>query len=102
MYIKVHTTGERYGNRYVVAVCDEDLIGKRLKDDKYDITVSERFYKGDKISEEKLIIILKEAINVNLIGEKSIEAGIKAGVIKKENVVKIKGVPHAQAVTITF
>lgn len=102
MYIKVHTTGERYGNRYVVAVCDEDLIGKRLKDKNYDITVSERFYKGYKLDEKRLIIILKEAINVNIIGKKSVEAGIKAGIITKENVIKIKGVPHAQSVTITF
>lgn len=99
MYIKIHYTGERYGNRFVVAVCDEDLIGKTIKDKKYNIKVNESFYKGDIMDEEEIIKILKDSTNVNLIGKKSIEVGLKAGIISKENIITISGIPHAQAVS---
>lgn len=99
MYIKIHSTGERYGHRFVVAVCDEELLGKILKDEKYHIKVNESFYKGDLMSEEEIVKILKDSTNANLIGKKSIEAGLKAGIISKGNIINIAGIPHAQAVT---
>ena len=97
VYLKVHATGERYGNRYVIAVCDRELIGKIIEDKKYRIVVSERFYKGEKMDEKQVVGIIKDAGNVNLMGKKSIELGLKAGIIEKENIIKIKGVPHAQS-----
>jgi len=99
MYLKIHYTGEQYGHRFVIAVCDEELIGKTLKDRKYEIKVNESFYKGDIMDEEEVIKILKDSTNANLLGEKATAAGLKAGVITKENIIKISGIPHAQAVS---
>ena len=99
MYLKIHYTGQRFSNRFVIAVCDENLLNKKLDDGKRSITVSEQFYKGDKKNEKGVIAILKDASNVNLVGKEAVAAGIKAGIISKENVVVIKGVPHAQAVS---
>ena len=95
MYIKMHHSQDRC----VVAVCDKELIGKTLKDGNVNLVVSERFYKGDEESEEKIISILKDADNINLMGKKAVDAGLKARVIEKDNIKIIKGVPHAQAVT---
>ena|SRR3990167_280624 len=99
MYLKIHYTGQRFNNRFVIAVCDEGLLNKELDDGKRSLTVSEQFYKGDKKSENEVIAILKDASNANLIGEEAVAAGIKAGIVSKENVAVIKGVPHAQAVS---
>lgn len=95
MYIKIHQSQDRC----VIAVCDKELIGKTLKDGNINLVISERFYKGDEESEEKIINILKDADNINLMGKKAVDAGLKAGVIEKNNIKIIKGVPHAQAVT---
>lgn len=100
MYLKIHYTGERFGNRFVIAVCDEELIGKSLADKKYNIKISESFYKGDIMNEEEVVNILKDTTNANLIGKKAIEAGLKAGIISKDNIINIAGIPHAQAVSI--
>ncbi len=99
MYLKIHYTGQRFNNRFVIAVCDEGLINKTLDDGKVSIAVSENFYKGEKKTEEEVIAILKDASNVNLIGKEAVAVGIKVGIVSKENVVTIKGVPHAQAVS---
>lgn len=99
MYIKIHYTGRRFNNRFVIAVCDEDLLKKTIDDGKISITVSEHFYKGEKRNELEVIEILKDATNVNLIGENAVNAGLKAGIISKENIIRIKGIPHAQAIS---
>ncbi len=98
MYLKIHATGQRYGHRFVVAVCDKSLIGKKLRDKEknIEIEVSERFYKGEEKTEEEVIKILKDATNINLIGEEAVNAGLKAEMITEENIIMIKGVPHAQ------
>ena len=92
MYVKFHTRGDRT----VVAISDEDLIGKTIEDKNTCIEVTERFYKGEKKSEKEVAIILQEALNINLIGKKSIEFAIKQGVLDKKAVRAIKGTPYAQ------
>lgn len=100
MYVKIHTSGYDKGSGAVIAVCDEDLIGKTLKTEKIELKVSEQFYKGDTKTEDEVITILKEARNINLLGKKAVAAGIKAGIIEKEKVLLIQGVPHAQAFAV--
>jgi len=96
LYVKIHKSE----SSEVVAVCDKELLGKTLKQEDIKISISEKFYKGEEKTEEEVIQILKEATNINLVGEKAVSAGIKAGIISEENIIKIEGVPHAQAYSI--
>lgn len=93
MYVKIHKSC----NNFVVAVCDEELIGKSFHKGKLCLNITERFYKGDEKSCEEIKEILKDAPNVNFVGEESIKLGISLGLIKKESIIKIQGVPHAQS-----
>ena len=85
--------------RDVVAICDADLLGKYFEEGKFQLDVKESFYKGDRVAEEKAIEIMKdmfkEDATFNIVGEKSTEAAIKAGVIDKNSIGKIQGVPFA-------
>ena len=94
MFLKIHNT-----YRDVIAICDSDLIGKKFEEDKFQLDVKENFFKGEKISEEKLIKIIKasskEDATFNIIGRKSVNASLKAGIISKESIRKIQGVPFA-------
>ena len=92
MYVKIHKSGDRH----VVAVCDEDLIGKKFETEKLILEVSERFYKGEKLSDEEAYEVMKDSLNLNIVGEKAIELALKNEIIEKENIVKIKNIPHAQ------
>lgn len=92
MYVKTHESQARI----VVAICDEDLIGKKFTEGEKQLEVSERFYKGEKKPEEQVVNILQEATNLNIVGKKTIEIALKSKIIEKDAIVKIKNIPHAQ------
>jgi hypothetical protein len=96
MFIKIHKSGNI---RPVIAICDSDLLGKKFEEGKRQLDVRENFYKGDKVDEEQAINILKmqaaEDAIFNIVGEKSIDSAIKAGVIDEKSVAKIKKIPFA-------
>lgn len=91
-YIKTHESIKSY----VVAIADENLIGKKLKGKEIEITVSEQFYKGQLCDEEKASKILQECPNLNIIGKNIIELAKKLNLIKEENIIYFKDVPHCQ------
>ena len=92
--------------RDVIAICDKEILGKKFEepsDSEKDIIkqldVKENFYKGEEVTEEKAIEIMKSMVaedaTFNIVGQKSIEAAIKAKIIGKESVGKIKDIPFA-------
>ena len=92
--IKTH---EHY--RKVVAVCDPELVGKKFEEGNLQLNVSEFFYQGDEYNEEKALKVLEAARQddacFNFVGKNSIELGAKSGIIDKNCVLKIQGVPLA-------
>ena len=94
-YIKLHKT-----YRAVVAVCDEELIGKTFEEGQRILQVLENFYKGEVIKEDKeqielLIDLAKEDSTFNIIGKRSVEAAMKAGIVKKDGIMTVAGIPFA-------
>ena len=85
--------------RDIVAVCDVELLGKVFEEEKFQLDVKESFYKGEKVNEPKAIKLMKDMVledaTFNIVGKKSIDAAIKAGVIHKNSVGEIQGVPFA-------
>ena len=85
--------------RDIVAICDTNLLGKTFEEDKFQLDVKESFFKGDEKSKEETIEIIqdmsKEDATFNIIGEESTQAAIEAGIITKEGVKKIQGIPFA-------
>ena len=100
MFVKIHKT-----YRDVVAVCDSELLGKMFEEGEFQLHVKENFFQGDTLkgtsefSEEEVIKIMKkmaaEDSTFNIVGAKSVKAGLKAGIISKEGIKKIQGVPFA-------
>lgn len=94
MFVKIHKT-----YRDVVAICDSELIGKKFEQEKFQLDVKESFFKGEKISEDRLIPLMEkfsqEDATFNIVGEKSVNSAIKAGIISKDSIKKIDKVPFA-------
>ncbi len=94
MFVKIHSS-----YRDVIAICDSELIGKKFEEDKFQLDVKENFFKGEKIDEEKVINMmknmLKEDSTFNIIGEKAVNTALKAGIITKDGIKKIQGIPFA-------
>lgn len=95
MIVKVHKTPDR---RKIIAICDSDLIGKKFEEGKLQLDLSSGFYKGGEMGEEEAIGLIKGSYIVNMVGEKSISFGLKLGVVDKKKVIRIKNIPHAQAI----
>lgn len=92
MYVKIHI----YKGSEIIAICDANLIGKKIEGRDRCIEASKRFYKGEKKSEKEIVEIMKQAENLNLLGKKTVSLALKNKIIKREGIIKIKDVPHAQ------
>ncbi|MBS3070896.1 DUF424 family protein [Candidatus Pacearchaeota archaeon] len=86
--------------RDIVAVCDEDLLGKKFYEGNFQLDIKESFFNGKdslELNEEKLVEFLKqmsvEDATFNIVGENSIKSAIKAGIISENQVRKISGTP---------
>ncbi len=90
-----------YGD-YLVAVCDEELLGKEFREKEVILKVSESFYKGELADEEKVKEELKKATIGNIVGEKSVKIAKELGLIDEKGVKYIQGIPHAQFVIYFF
>ena len=97
MIAKIHKTHE---GKFVLAVCDSDIIGKCYEEGEKQLDLSCDFYKGKEKTEEEVILLMKKVNIVNLCGNKSVQIGVKAGLIDKDNIIKISGIPHAEGVIL--
>lgn len=99
MHAKVHD--KRYpdgSTRTVIAACDAQLLGKVLQGEGetiLDLKTYKAFY-GEKVSEERLLEMLEDAENLNLVGEKVIGVASKVLPVDASKAKKIGGVPHLQ------
>ncbi|HDJ96583.1 MAG TPA: DUF424 family protein [Candidatus Aenigmarchaeota archaeon] len=84
----------------LVAICDEELLGKTLRFKDVDVKISEKFYGGKVVGEKECIKLMERATIGNLIGEKIIKLALREGFITKKNILYINGIPHAQFVKL--
>lgn len=94
MLIKIHKS-----YRLVVAVCDSELLGKKFKEGIKMLDARESFFNGEEKEEAEAIALMKaysvEDATFNIIGKKSCETALKAGLISKEGIKKVSGIPFA-------
>lgn len=94
MQIKIHKS-----YRPVVALCDSNLLGKRFESGVYQLHITESFYKGEELSKEEVLKLLKkwaiEDATFNIAGHESIKTAIEAGIINENSIGKIQEIPYA-------
>lgn len=85
------THGER-----VVSICDEELMGRTLVDEKkrIKIRIDEPFYGGDLVELEEAIEAIITSTQANLVGNRIVEAAIERGLAVREGVIEIAGIKH--------
>ena len=96
MLVKIH----KKENRTIIAVCDKELIDKLLEENGKQLDLRGDFYKGEERTIEEIGDLIRNADGINLVGQEAINLGLQEGVIEKENIITIKGIPHAQALLI--
>ena len=96
MYVKTHKSEKHF----MVAACDRELIGLKLKGDSCEITVNASFYKGEEADEELLTDLLYRATTANLVGKKTVDCAVKCGIVDPNSVIYFGDVPHALYFTL--
>lgn len=90
----------KQGNETLVGACDENLIGKKFTEGKFQIEVNKEFYGGKRVDLKTLKKYLNDATIANLVGKETVKCAIELGLVDPDCVIRIKGVPHAQMVTM--
>ena len=97
MIVKVHRTQE---GQILLAICDDELIGKKFEEGNLQLDISSSFYKGEEKSVDELKELVKDAYMLNIVGEKSIKFALENDLIEESHIIKIDNVPHAEAVIV--
>lgn len=92
IFIKIH---KQFDGQSVIAIADEDLLGRELLLKNLKINISPRFYKGKIATIDEGIKLLKNSSNFNIIGKEIVKKAIECGIISEEAVIMLNDIPHA-------
>ncbi len=92
----------KIGDEVVLAACDSSLLGKRYEEGEFHIEVKREFYLDKYVNEKIFRNALRIATVINLVGENVIEIAIDEGIVDRDNIIRIQGIPHAQAVRMRY
>ncbi len=81
-----------YMNLKMVNVCDEEILGKELKEGELVVNISKDYFLGFRVGEGKALQLVKEADIVNLVGNRIVELVLREGLAHPDAVRKIQGV----------
>lgn len=93
---RLHDAG---GDR-VLAICDAEILGRTFEEGQLRMEVSEEFYSGGRCGEKAVAKLVKSATIVNAVGRNIVDAMVRDNLVEKDRVLRIQGVPHAQAVSL--
>jgi len=88
----------RYQGHLIVAICDEEIIGKTLKQGNIVLDVTTSFYQGEKVDIDKVIEVVKEADIVVITGRRIVNKLAEKGLIDKNYALEVEGQLHIQIV----
>jgi hypothetical protein len=91
---------ETHDGHYVVAMCDEALLGKTLTEGAVEFKVSPEFYGNELVDVKVCVEHLNKATIANMVGSTSVKTAMKAGFVHEQAVAYIEGHPHAQWVRL--
>lgn len=82
----------------LVAACDADLLGRKLREGKVCLDVLASFYDGERVGEARLVAALRSATIANLVGEACVACARNADLFEGDAAMRICGVPHVQII----
>ncbi len=89
MYLKKHNNKKTE----ILALCDEDLLGKTFVEKELKLEIQKHFFKGKKIKKKEALEELQKTRNATLIGKKAITLALHSGIVTKNQIFYIKKIP---------
>lgn len=92
MLVKIHNSC-----RTVVAICDKDLLGKKISSENKQIDLTTTFFNGEEKTEREVREIIedmrREDATFNIVGPKSCKIALEQGLIDSSCILQISGIP---------
>ncbi|MFX0122917.1 MAG: DUF424 family protein [Candidatus Hodarchaeota archaeon] len=94
VYFKIH----RKDKTEILALCDESLLGQELFNEKARMRIPADFYRGQEISAEEALRLIRNYTNINAVGS-VLELGIRENLINEDAIIWFttsegKKIPH--------
>ena len=89
--MKVYCKKHKQQDYEVIAVCDEDILGKTFGMQK----ISKHFYMGEVLDIPDAIDLLKNAQNFNIAGKSIVDACVDTRIISEQGIIIIDDIPFA-------
>ena len=87
-------------NYTFVTVVDKELLGKKFEEGGVILHIDEEFFKGELMDEESLLKKILNATSIYVIGKRAVKVALKAGIIHPQAIKSVKGIPHAQSISV--
>ena len=101
VYVKIHTTSDISQDfNEVVAVCDEELLGRVFREGDVVLHINEEFFKGFLVTLDEAMHHARNAPVVVLVGEASVSRALKEGLVHPDAILRVSGVPYAQVIKL--
>jgi len=91
MQFSVRTT--EYQKNIMLNICDADLLGKKIIQDKLTMNISESYYGERFIERDEAEDLLKNSSIINMVGKETVSLSIDLGIGSENGVKVISGVP---------
>ena len=86
----------QYQGHIVLAICDEELLGKTLNNNGVPFRISKFFYGGPVMDEDSLVKLILQVGNINVLGKRSVLLLRSLGLVKGDEISIIDGIEHVQ------
>ena len=82
-----------YQQSVMLNICDADLLGKKIMQDELTMHISESYYGGEFVEQDRAETLLKNSAIINMTGKHTVDLSLKLGIGSKDAVKLISGVP---------
>jgi hypothetical protein len=84
----------------MVAVCDDDCIGRTFREGRLKLSPETKFYGNAVMGVAEAVVLMIGADILNLVGKRIVDAAIANGLVHPDAVIRIAGVPHVQVMKL--
>lgn len=98
--MKVYMHIMKVRGEVLVAICDEDLLGKTLTEGNIRLDINEKFYGGRLVPIEQCKEAIDNSTITNIIGKRIVDFAISNGLVHETCLLWVRGIPHAQIIKV--
>ena len=82
-----------YQKKIMLNICDLDLLGKEIIQDKLSMNISKNYYGEKIVNREEAKTLLRHSSIINMVGKETISLSVGLGIGSENGIKSISGIP---------